>query len=263
MNRRPLAIALFLAACATALLVVYLRRFEREVSGGPPVRVLTLVKAVERGAVLRDGDLATRDIPLAYVEDRAVRSTERAKVLGLEARAALQPQQTLLWSDLAITTEARELSALVQSGKRGVTVRAAGFDDSPGSALIHPGDYVDVIVTSVGPGEPREAASAVLLQRVLVLAVGEQTGPTPIDTLAHARQQERPLTLSLSLAEAQRLALASERGHLSVAVRNAADPAVQADVPDVRASSLFAPVITPPPSAPRAGVGPIALGGRR
>lgn len=266
MNRRALAIALFLAACATALLVVYLRRFEREMSGGPPVRVLTLVKAVERGAVIGEDALATRDVPLAYVEDRAVRASERAKVLGLEAQAALRPQQTLLWSDLAIITEARELSALVQPGKRGVTVRAAGFDDTPGNALIRPGDYVDVIVTSTGPGDARELASAVLLQRVLVLAVGEQTGPVSAGAGAqapHLGREERPLTLSLSLAEAQRLALAGERGHLSVAVRNAADPAVQAEVPDVRASALFAAPIPAPPSAPRLAGGPIALGGRR
>jgi pilus assembly protein CpaB len=265
MNRRPLAVALFLAACATALLFVYLRRFEREVSGGPPVRLLTLLKTVERGAVIGEDALATRDVPLAYVEDRAVRASERAKVLGLQASSTLEPQQTLLWSDLAITTEARELSALVQPGKRGVTVRAAGFDDTPGSVLIHPGDYVDVIVTSSGPGEAREATSAVLLQRVLVLAVGEQTGPAPVavQALAQARREERALTLSLSLAEAQRLALATERGHLSVAVRNAADPAVQADVPDVRASALFAPIPPAPSSAPRGGSGPIVLGGLR
>jgi pilus assembly protein CpaB len=262
MRSRPLAVAAFLAACATALLVVYLRRFEYEVSGGPPVRLLTLVKTVERGAVLREDALATRDVPLAYVEDRAVRASERSKVLGLEARVTLEPQQTLLWSDLAITTEARELSALVLPGKRGVTVRAAGFDDTPGSALIHPGDYVDVIVTLSGPGQAREVTSAVLLQRVLVLAVGEQTGPAPVEALAHGGRPERPLTLSLSLAEAQRLALASERGQLSVALRNAADPAVQADVPEVRDSALFAPIAPLPPSAPRSG-GPIALGGRR
>lgn len=270
MTRRPLVIAVFLAACATALLVVYLRRFEREVSGGPPVRLLTLVKAVERGAVISDDALATRDVPLAYVEDRAVRATERSKVLGLEAASRLEPQQTLQWSDLAIMTEARELSALVQPGKRGVTVRAAGFDDTPGNVLIHPGDYVDVIVTgaigaaSTAARDAREAASVVLLQRVLVLAVGEQTGPVRASDplVSHGQREDRPLTLSLSLAEAQRLALARERGQLSVVVRNAADPAVQADVPDVRASTLLA-APNPPPSAPRPLGGPIALGGRQ
>ena len=43
MNRRALAIAAFLAACCTALLMVYLKRFEQEMSGGDRVALLTLV----------------------------------------------------------------------------------------------------------------------------------------------------------------------------------------------------------------------------
>lgn len=264
MNRRALSIALFLAACGTALLVVYLRRYEREMSGGEPVRVLTLLQAVERGAVITEPMLATRDVPIAYVEDRAVRAAERAKVLGLEAAASLRPQQSLLWTDLAVATEARDLSALVQPGKRGVTVRASGFEDTPGSALVRPGDYVDVIVTSLESDDLRQQVSAVLLQRVLVLAVGERTDAPPADALGPCLgRSDRQLTLSLGLAEAQRLALASEKGRLSVAVRNAADPAVQADVPDVNASTLLGQPPVQAPSAPRGPSGPVAIGGIR
>lgn len=267
MNRRALAVAAFLAACFTALLIVYLKRFEREMSGGERVALLTLVKPVARGTVISDDMLATRKVPLAYVEDRAVKASERAKVLGLEASTSLTPQQTLLWTDLAITTEERDLSSLVRPGKRAVTVHAAGFNDAPGNALIRPGDYVDVLLTSVDAKEQKEQSTMVLLQRILVLAVGQDTAGARLgDEPRGARPaaQDKVLTLSLSLADAQVLALALEKGRLLVAVRNASDPAVQTDMPDVNASMLFTGRARPEPAAVRAApTGPIAIGAQR
>ncbi|HET9953491.1 MAG TPA: Flp pilus assembly protein CpaB [Polyangiaceae bacterium] len=266
MNKTALAIAAFLAATCTALLLVYLNRIERETSGGERVRVLALVKSVERGQMITDDMLATRAVPMAYVEDRSVKAPERPKVLGLQAAHALSPQQLLLWTDLAITTEERELSSLVQPGKRGVTVQAAGANEGPGNALIRPGDYVDVIVTSVDAKDLKDQSASVLLQRVLVLAVGQETGQIAGSADLRGRESaiaERLLTLSLNLSEAQLLALALEKGRLSVAVRNVGDPAIQGDVPDVNATALFTGrVRVEPKPVPRAASGgPVAIGG--
>lgn len=245
MNKRAFGVAFLVALVGTALLVLYMRKFEREMSGGEPIELLMALKPIERGKVITDDMLTTRSVPLAYVEDRAIKAAERSKVLGLQTSVALYPQQTLMWTDLAITTEDRDLSSLVQPGKRAVTVRAStGFDDTRGNQLIRPGDYVDVVLTlhqdmqSTG-----EQASAVLLQRVLVLAVGSDTqlvvhADPKAKESSHA-QRDKLLTLSLSLPEAQLLGLALERGRLSVAVRNPDDPTIQTDIPDMKASALL------------------------
>lgn len=258
MNRRALAVSLVLALLGTALLLLYLQRFEQEVSGGERIELLMVVKPIERGAVIQDEMLATRLVPAAYVEDRAVKAGERAKVIGLTTSTAVSPQQTLLWTDLAITTEDRELSSLVQPGKRAVAVRtAAGMDDANANSLIRPGDYVDVIFTMSNEGEVERSAT-VLLQRVLVLAVGRETQAA---TTSDSKGRDNPfardkvLTLSLNLQEAQLLGLALERGTLSVAVRNPEDPWTQSDVPDVKASALLdhklrAEAQRPPSSGP-------------
>jgi pilus assembly protein CpaB len=242
MNKRALSVALVLAVIGSALLVLYMRKFEREMSGGEPVELLMVVKPIARGKIITDDMLTTRRMPLAYVEDRAIKAGERAKVVGLPTAVALFPQQTLLWTDLAITTEDRDLSSLVQPGKRAVTVRAAtGSDDTRGNQLIRPGDYVDVIATFRGE-ETEEQASAVLLQRVLVLAVGSETQVVAADPKTRDSsyaQRDKLLTLSLTLAEAQLLALAIDRGRLSVAVRPPEDPGIVDDIPDMKASSLL------------------------
>jgi pilus assembly protein CpaB len=242
MNRRALWVSFLCSASSVVLLFAYLHRFEQEVSGGERVEVLFAIKPIERGELIREEMLATRSIPVAYLEHRAIKATERERILGIPSAAAVAPQETLMWTDLAITTEDRSLSSLVQTGRRAMTVRAAGgLDDTRGNALIRPGDYVDVVLTSEGNADSHDPISSVLLQRILVLAVGQQTrgGGPEAKGNDYAAQQDKLLTLSLSLEESQVVAMAVVRGRLSVVVRNPDDPGIQNDIPDFKASALL------------------------
>jgi pilus assembly protein CpaB len=105
------------------------------------------------------------------------------------------------------------------------------FDDE--IPLIHPGDFVDVIGVFGDPGEAR-----VLLQRVLVLATGQDTGndrATTDKTRSTARMST--LNLSVSLSQGQLLALAMEKGKLTVVVRNPDDQKI-GEVTDLPISAL-------------------------
>jgi pilus assembly protein CpaB len=171
-----------------------------------------------------------------------VRAQDRTKVLGIRTDNALDPQDTLQWTDLAISGADRDLSSLVQPGKRAITVRASEAGSDPaGNGLLRPGDYVDVIVTlrdEQGHGAP---SAVVLLQRILVLAVGSKT---EAQGFAEGENQggwgqERELTLSLKVEEAQLLSLARERGTLSVALRGPSDSKVIEGIADMPVSSLY------------------------
>lgn len=237
MNRRALLIALLVSLLGAALLVLYLRRFEEEASGGEPVKVLTALKPIEAGKVITDDLLATRVVPRAYIEDRAILDTERAKVVGLKVGHTVQAQQVLMWTDLAIAMdERRNLSSLVQPGMRAVTVKAGAENNA--TALVRPGDRIDVIATmpSTGPG-PDARNSVVLLQNVLVLAVGGDTG---LDVVEKTTNQARDMVLSMSLnvPEAQLLALAAEKGRITVALRNPDDVRVTEGMGDISSSAL-------------------------
>ena len=70
------------AVVGTALLWLYLRRLEREVSGGERVSVLIALEALPRGHTLTEDVLATREVPIAYVEDRFIEASERDKQKG-------------------------------------------------------------------------------------------------------------------------------------------------------------------------------------
>jgi pilus assembly protein CpaB len=241
MNRRAFLVASVLAIISVTLILLYMRRFERETSGGELIELLVAVKPIKRATVIKDDMLSTREVPIAYVETRAVRARDRAKVIGLPAEVSLEPQQTLMWTDLAISTEHRDLSSLVQPGKRALTVVAGGSSDRDGHTLIRPGDYVDVILTTPD-ATTGQKTSLILLQRILVLAVGTDTdviGMSSANAPAHRRASDKALTLSLNLQEAQLLALAIEQGDLSVAVRPPDEQTVVEDVPDMKASALL------------------------
>ena len=236
MNQRALVIALLVSMLGGALLYVYLRRFEREASGGEPVAVLVARTPIEVGQPISEDMLSPRMIPRAYLEDRAVLEAEKAKILGLRVGHTVQAQQTLLWTDLAIAMdERRNLSSLVQPGMRAVTIRA-DFDDKS-FALIRPGDRIDVIATMPQPDKPDARSAVVLLQNVLVLAVGtdfEADGSAAKDDSGGAMI----LSLSLNVQEAQLASLAQEKGKLSVALRNPNDVRVTEGMSDLDSSAL-------------------------
>lgn len=239
MNRRALFIAVLVGILGAFLLVLYQRRFELEASGGEKVKLLMAVKRIERGKPITDDVIAIREIPLAYVDERAIRETEKNKILGLKMGNTVKEQQLLLWSDLTATDERKDLSALVLPGYRAVSIKAARDDTS--IALIKPGDYVDVIGVIGASTAVNEAKNAVvLLQRVLVLATGTDTSPEQAKDSKEANPyaSENLLTLSLTLTEAQVLALAAERGRLAVAVRHPDDQARTSGIVDLNFNQI-------------------------
>lgn len=246
MNRKAFFIAIILAAAGTLLLGVYLKRFEQELSGGERIEIVLAAQPIGRGETLTEEMLTIQQVPIAYLSNRAVKAGERVKIVGLRMRNSLEPQQMVLWTDLAITTEERELSSLVQPGKRGVTVRATRSNDGRETVLVKPGDYVDVFATLVEESEDafeESKRSVLLLQRVLVLAAGVDTKATSdngVDDQGDSiRPRDRLLTLSLGIEEVQLLNLALERGRISVAVRNPDDQRVLENVAPIRSAALL------------------------
>lgn len=240
-SRRALYLAVLVGLVSVALLMLYLRRFEQEVAGGSKVPVLGLRKTVARGELITDDALTVFEVPLAYVERRSVKQADRQKIVGVRAANALTAQDLLLWSDLALSNESRDLASLIQPGKRAVTVKASEAGSDPaGHGLVQPGDYVDVVVTLKGEGDPPTLTSVLLLQRVLVLAVGsETTALSQVDSSGDRHGTQRELTLSLRIEEVQQLTLAREKGRLSVALRAPTDTKVIDHLPDMSLTSLY------------------------
>lgn len=168
----------------------------------------------------------------------------------------LEPNEPVLGSKVSAPGQRASLSALLQDGKRAVTVRV---DDVRGVAgFILPGDFVDVVLIGEDPAARRENYSEILLQGVKVLAV---------DQLASERQEQpvvpKAVTLEVTPEQAQKVLLATNIGRLSLTLRRASD-AELADAhrvtekdlghssgrvePIVATAPAPAPIAAPPPA---------------
>ena len=173
-------------------------------------------------------------------------------------RALLGPvtrEEPILKTKITGPDQRASLSALLEDGKRAVTVRV---DDVRGVAgFVLPGDRVDVVlIRSMNrPSGPAESISDVLLQHVKVLAV---------DQLINERQETakvaQAVTLEVATDQAQKIILATNIGKLSLILRQAGENhaasvrrVTENDLGVTEILSAERPTAASPPKAPVAG----------
>jgi pilus assembly protein CpaB len=145
-------------------------------------------------------------------------------------RRSLAPNEPIVAGDVLNPGDRGFLAAVLGSGMRAVTV---GVDPVSGAAgLIWPGDHVDVVLTqSIDEKEqPRERriSGETVLTNVRVIAVDQQLvqgGQGSQTNSTTAANGNRTVTLEASTYDAERVAVASRLGRISLVVRSAADDA--------------------------------------
>ena len=128
--------------------------------------------------------------------------------------------EPILENKLAPVGSRGGLSAVVEEGKRAITVRVNDVVGVAGFAL--PGNYVDIMVNTQEEGakgsEKDRAISKIVLEHILVLAVAQEAG----------RDETKPkvvnaVTLEVTPLQAEKLDLARSVGSLSLVLRNQTD----------------------------------------
>lgn len=248
---RAAVIGLAVSALSGFLLWSYLKRFEDEASGGPKISVITVLHTMEPGALLKDSDLGERQIPQAYVESRMIRVGDRQKIANLRVWTPLDAQQIINWTDIVANNEDGRVALRIQLGMRAVTVHT----EQASSSIVHSGDRVDVIGTLPQPGSTEHRVAVVLLQNVLVL------GRSTTGNGLNGAETGTDVALSLSLSDAQMLAVAADKAKLSVALHAPDDSRIIEKLGEITSKDL---VQAPPKLTPAAGAkAPIELGAKK
>ncbi len=226
MKRVALVAAVTLGAVSLGLTYQERERFRKRVSGGDPIPVLVAAKDIPVGVLLSEDMLVTRDIPESYVEDRHIRAADASKALGIRTTMGLHPNESVMWTDLASSSEERRvLSGLIKKGMRAVTVRISSGATLGG--LLRPGDRIDVLLRA---DRDNDSIVMPLLQNVLVLAVGSDLGRAE-DNMLQVVMGGSDLTLSVTTQQAQALTLAQGEGSLTASLRNPNDILIDRDQP--------------------------------
>jgi pilus assembly protein CpaB len=201
-------------------------------------KILVAAHALRAGSLLKYDDIEPRDVLTSEVPAgaRADTSQARTELAGSMVRRSLRPQDALLPVDLLRPGDHGFLAAVLMPGMRATAI---GVDAVSGTAgLIWPGDHVDVLLTQVTddqtlPASHRASAETVLGD-VRVIAIDQQLMEGATGTAAE-QANTHTVTLEVTEAQAERLALAARLGHLSLIVR-AADAAPDTHAPGKNAS---------------------------
>jgi len=245
-----IGVALFLALAA----VVLAAKWMNEQGAAAGTKVAIAAADIGQGMRLAPENVQLIDWPAGAVPPGAI--TDIKALEGRVTRTQIGRGEAVLETKLAPPGTTGGLSAVVAAGKRAMTVRVNDVVGVAGFAL--PGNYVDILVnlqqTASDSGAREESISKIVLERILVLAVAQESN----------RDDTKPkvvnaVTLELTPDEVEKLDLARSIGTLSLVLRNQVDPqpantggATRASVlglPPVKAAAP-APVVAPPRPAP-------------
>ncbi len=156
--------------------------------------------------------------------------------------------EPLLESRLADKSAGLGMAAVIPPTHRAMTVLVNEVIGVAG--FIHPNDLVDVITTMQATPGSQEVRSRIVLQNVRVMAVGQEM------VTKDAKPVRVPVvTLLVTPAESERLALASTQGKVQLTLRSRADEEVVTTAgvssPDLFGRAAPAPVAAKPEPAPR------------
>jgi pilus assembly protein CpaB len=134
--------------------------------------------------------------------------------------ASIEPNEPVIATKITGPGQKATLSAVIEDGMKAVTIRVNDVEGVAGFVL--PGDRVDVLMTR--QGEAEKSNTDVVLQNIKVLA---------IDQIADQRAEKptvvKAVTLEVDMVSAQKLALASSAGQLSLVLRKAGDSAEESN----------------------------------
>jgi len=246
MNTKAIMAAVGAAILGIVMLGLYMQRFEDEASGGEPILVLTAVQDIPLGVALAQEMVVARELPAAYLEDRHITVADQERVMGVRVVGGIRAGESILWTDLATTTDtSRDLSSLVRNGMRAITIQAD--QSATFGGLVRPGDRVDVLMTLTRPSStPTSSAeedrvTIALLQNLLVLAAGQDTGAIQRSATTRPPTQMNDVTISATVEQSQLLAFAQQRGRLTLLLRHPDDIAVIEGLPETTTDDIIEP----------------------
>ncbi len=205
----------------------------------PQSQILVAVSDIPAGSFVRVGThIAMNDWPEANITESMLpaATTNPEDFEGAVARRAIVKGEPILKSMLVKSNEGGFMSAVLEPGKRAVSI---AVDEQTGNAgFIFPGDSVDLILShQVEAGRSIERASETFVKNVRVLAVDQM-----LDNPENKAMLARTVTLEVSPKQAEAINVAKELGKISLRLRSLS-PA-----PDEQSATPDAPAETTPPT---------------
>jgi pilus assembly protein CpaB len=218
----PIAIAVLLALLAGVLVFMYTSSVEdRAQEGQQSVSILVSTAVIPLGMTLGDanaGGIVTSSEITEKLKPAGSLSEVTSENAALVAQADIAPGQILMATSFGLAVPVSAPLA-VPEGLMAVSIAMEG----PGKvgSFLRPGSQVAVFgtvtATATDPGGQPVLSSRVLLDRVLVLAIGDITAASQSSATAESWQNTL-VTLAVDQTQAEKLVQASRTGSLYMAL---------------------------------------------
>jgi pilus assembly protein CpaB len=195
----------------------------------PPAQVLVAARAIDPGTQIKAGDLRWQEWPgdalsPNFITDRSDAGA-LSDTLGETVRAHVDMGEPMTSAKLVKAGSSGFMAAMLSPGMRAISTKID--EESAAGGFILPGDRVDVVLThrvdrSSGSSDGFETQT--ILRDVKVLAIGQTFEEANGEKVVNGKTA----TLELSPSEAERLALSSAMGNLTLVLRSAANDSVTA-----------------------------------
>lgn len=243
MNRNRLLMIGFVALALGAFVSFAVYRNLQSGHGGnqaPGEQVIVAADDMQVGQKIEEKDIRFVRFPSADLPAGVFHL--KSRVIGRGVVAPISRGEFILTNKLAAENAGAGLPSLIPPGMRAVSVRVN--DTTSVSGFVLPGTHVDVLLTG-NPQGSSDPQTTTVLEDVAVIATGQR-----LERNSAGEPQSTPvITLLVSPDDAQKLTLASNQGHIQLALRNPLDTR-QEELAAAHSSSLYkmAPAQTTAPA---------------
>ncbi len=230
-----LLIAVFLGFVAFALSYLQIQAERQKIQGGAEsVFLIKVTRNIAAGEEIKETDIARVEIQRIKankVTSMEIPWSQSASVIGRRLESSMVSGQLLQTSDLKPLSQRQGFNAIIRDGMRAVSVPVDSV--SAVSNLVLPNDNVDIIGTFRFPDVRGDTAldtiTLTVLQNVKVLAVGNRWGSYSMMDRS-GRNNYNTVTLLLYPEEVEMVVFASQKGRLSLSLRNFDDSRIEKSV---------------------------------
>ncbi|MCI0337241.1 MAG: Flp pilus assembly protein CpaB [Acidobacteria bacterium] len=222
MNRRfllALAGAVFFGLLSIYAAQIYLRKQVASERAKDETEVVIATTDIPLGTQISELQIAVVRYPKKILPEKTL--VRREEVLGRVAVVDISAKTPILEKQLAGIGAQPGLPGVTPAGMRAVSVRVD--EASSVGGFVSPGSYVDVIAIMQPQIDGAKQVSKVILQKVRVLAGGQQMQNKPDGKPALVNT----VTLEVTPNQAEKLKLAEAEGRLQLSIRNATDQIIE------------------------------------
>ncbi|MHB1125749.1 MAG: Flp pilus assembly protein CpaB [Bacillota bacterium] len=219
-SKKLIILAILLSVATAVGLFKYLTGLQNNADHGSYVPVLVAKQTIPSRTAIGSGMVEIKKIAGDYAHPNALKDINSV-VGSVSTQEIIQGEQVLSSKVAAQGSISQGLAYVVPEGKRALSIPVNVVSGL--SYLARPGDRVDILTTLELEERSTEkrmiSQTSTLLQNILVLAVGKNLQTKP----ENDGQEVTTMTVAVTLAEAQSLVLASERGTIRLALRSPVD----------------------------------------